>query len=124
MKELKCRNKELSLLFVDNEEMRKINKLYLNIDHTTNVIAFSQKEGELGSLNPDILGDVVVSVEKAAFDAEKSGLSLEDELDFLVIHGILHLLGYDHENCGEAEAQMMKNKNEEIFLNLKGYLTE
>lgn len=124
MKELKCRNKELSLLFVDNEEMRKINKLYLNRDHTTNVIAFSQKEGELGSLNPDILGDVVVSVEKAAFDAEKSGLSLEDELDFLVIHGILHLLGYDHENCGEAQAQMMKNKSEEIFLNLKGYLTE
>lgn len=124
LREFGCRDKEISLLLVDNEGMREINRLHLNRDYPTNVIAFSQREGELGNLNPGILGDVVVSVEKAWCDAEENGLSLEDELDFLVIHGILHLLGYDHENCGEAEAQRMKDKSEAVFLNFKGYLLE
>jgi probable rRNA maturation factor len=124
LRELGCRDKEVSLLLVDNEGMREINRLHLNRYYPTNVIAFPQREGELGNLNPGILGDVVVSVEKAWYDAEENGLSLEDELDFLVIHGILHLLGYDHENCGEAEAQRMKDKSEVVFLNLKGYLVE
>ncbi len=88
------------------------------------MIAFSQREGEFGNLNPNILGDVVISTEKAASDAEENGLSLEDELDYLIIHGILHLLGYDHENAGDKEAQKMKDKSNEIFLNLKGYAIE
>ena len=117
-------DKEISLLLVDNEGIQEINRLYLNRDYPTNVIAFSQREGEFGDINPDILGDVVISVEKALSDAEENGLSLEDELDFLVIHGILHLLGYDHENCSEAEAQKMKEKSAETFYNLKGYIVE
>ena len=124
LRELGCRDKEVSLLLLDNEGIREINRLHLNRDYLTNVIAFSQREGEFGDLNPGILGDVVISVEKALSDAEENGLSLKDELDFLVIHGILHLLGYDHENCGEAEAQRMKDNSEAVFLNLKGYLLE
>jgi probable rRNA maturation factor len=124
LRELGCRDKEVSLLLVDNEEMREINRLHMSRDYTTNVIAFSQREGELGNLNPGILGDVVVSVEKAWYDAEENGLSLGDELDFLVIHGVLHLLGYNHEDCGEAKAQEMKDKSEAVFLNLKGYMVE
>lgn len=124
LRELGCRDKEVSLLLVDNEGIQEINRQHLNRDYPTNVIAFSQREGELGNLNPGILGDVVISVEKAWCDAKENGLSLEDELDFLAIHGILHLLGYDHENCSKAKAQKMKDISEAVFLNLKGYLIE
>ena len=124
LKELGLRGKEVSLLLVDNEGIREVNRLYLNRDYPTNVISFSQLEGEFGGINPDILGDVVISVERAKSDAEENGLSLEDELDFLFIHGILHLMGYDHENCEEAEAQRMKEKSAEVFYNIKGYIVE
>jgi probable rRNA maturation factor len=112
------------LLLLDNEGIRDINRLYLNRDYPTNVIAFSQIEGEFGNINPGILGDVVISVEQAWHDAEENDLPLEDEMDFLVIHGILHLLGYEHENCNEAQVQKMKDKSEAIFFNLKGYIVE
>jgi probable rRNA maturation factor len=124
LRELGLLDKEVSLLLLDNEGIRDINRLYLNRDYPTNVIAFSQIEGEFGNINPGILGDVVISVEQAWHDAEENDLPLEDEMDFLVIHGILHLLGYEHENCNEAQVQKMKDKSEAIFFNLKGYIVE
>jgi len=121
---LNCADKELSLLFVDDEEMRKINRHYLDRDYSTNVIAFSMTEGEYGHINPGILGDIVISVHAARRDARDSGISLNDEIDFLMIHGILHLLGYTHEDTGEGERQKMKKREKEIFYHVKGYEIE
>jgi len=77
------------------------------------------QEGEFGNINPSLLGDIIISVETAQRDAEQGGLSLEDEIDYLMIHGTLHLLGYDHESS-EEEATIMKDKERELFLALRG----
>jgi probable rRNA maturation factor len=111
-------------VLVDNDQIREINRQYLNRDYPTNVIAFSQLEGDFGDLNPNLLGDVVISVERAASDGSAGGLTLDDELDFLFIHGLLHLLGYEHENTTEAEVQRMEDKAELLFYNLKGFKIE
>ena len=122
MKNLGCREREISLLLVDNEGIREINRIYLGRDCPTNVIAFSLAEGEYGEINPHVLGDVVISVEKARTDAEESGIEVDDAMDFLIIHGLLHLLGYDHERSGqEDDGAEMQRKEEELFTALKGY---
>lgn len=109
---------------VDNDQIREINKLYLNRDYPTNVIAFSQIEGDFGDLNPNLLGDIIISVERAASDCLAGGLTLDDELDFLFIHGLLHLLGYEHENTTDAEAKTMSDKTDRLFYTLKGFRIE
>jgi probable rRNA maturation factor len=119
MKYLDCKDKEISLLFVNNDEIREINKRYLNRDYPTNVITFSLTEGEFGNINPKILGDIVISVERASKDAEEAGIELSDELEFLMIHGILHLLNYNHENTSEDEVKKMERKEQEVFGILK-----
>jgi probable rRNA maturation factor len=124
LRTLNCHDKELSLLLVDNQEIRELNRRYLKRDYPTNVISFSQREVEFGDINPQILGDIVISVEKALHDADDNGLSLEDEIDYLFIHGILHLTGYDHENNSEEEGLKMNQKADEIFFMLKGYRIE
>jgi probable rRNA maturation factor len=124
IRELHCRDKEISLVLVDNDQIREINKLYLNRDYPTNVIAFSQIEGDFGDLNPNLLGDIIISVERAASDCLAGGLTLDDELDFLFIHGLLHLLGYEHENTTDAEAKIMSDKTDRLFYTLKGFRIE
>jgi len=119
MKYLDCKDKEISLLFVDNNEIREINKRYLNRDYPTNVMTFSLTEGEFGNINPAVLGDIVISVERALKDAEEAGIELNDELEFLMIHGMLHLLNYNHENTSEAEVNKMERKEKEVFDKLK-----
>lgn len=120
---LNCQNKEISLLFVDDDGIREFNKKYLGRDYPTNVITFSMTEGEFGNINPDILGDIIISVETALRDALSAKIEFEEELDYLMIHGILHLLGYDHE-ASEAEEKRMKKKEEELFFTLNNYLIE
>jgi len=119
MKYLDCKDKEISLLFVDNNEIREINKRYLNRDYSTNVITFSLTEGEFGNINPKVLGDIVISVETALKDAEEAGIELNDELEFLMIHGMLHLLNYNHENTSVDEVKKMESKEQEVFGILK-----
>ena len=121
MKYLCCGDKVISLLFVDDNGIREINRRYLNRDYPTNVLSFSLGEGECGDINPDILGDIVISAETALKDAEGSGIVFNDELAFLMIHGILHLLDYDHENADEVKTRTMKKKERELFHMLKGY---
>ncbi len=121
---LDCPDKDISLLFVDDSYIREINKLYLNRDYPTNVISFSLSEGEFGNINPDILGDIVISVETAIKDAVVHGMDIDDELDFLMIHGLLHLCDYNHEDTDEDKAQEMEKKEQEIFFKLKGYRIE
>jgi probable rRNA maturation factor len=89
---------EVSILLTNDETIRGLNREYREIDAPTDVLSFSQAEGEdFGSdedENP--LGDIVISIETARRQAEERGASLEEEVDMLLTHGILHLLGYDH----------------------------
>jgi pyridoxine 5-phosphate synthase len=94
--------------------MARLNLQYLNRKGPTNVLAFPMKEGLYGSVNPLLWGDVVISTETAAREARETGVSLTDRFRFLLIHGLLHLMGYDHEQS-ESEARRMELKTEEIF---------
>jgi probable rRNA maturation factor len=115
LKSLDCADKEISLSFVDDENIRLLNKQYLGKDKATNVISFSLQEGEYGNINPQILGDIIVSVETAQRDALYGKLTIAQEIDFLIIHGILHLLGYHHENTTKKEANKMWQTEKDLF---------
>lgn len=107
------------MLIVDNAEIQQVNRDYLERDHPTNVISFAMQEGEGSGVQPLLLGDVVISAERAAEDAAEVCIPFEHELVFLLVHGILHLLGYDHERGTEEDAREMEAKEREIFSLLK-----
>jgi probable rRNA maturation factor len=110
-----CPDAQLSILIVDDAMIQEINRDYLGKDRPTNVISFAMQEGEGGGVQPDLLGDVVISAETAARDADDAQTSFESELYFLLLHGILHLLGYDHERGTRTEAKRMEAREREIF---------
>jgi probable rRNA maturation factor len=112
--------RELSLMFVDDEGIRTINRDYLRRDRPTNVIAFSLSEGPFGEVNPGMLGDVVVSVETAGREADAAGIPVGDAILNLILHGILHLSGYDHETSG-GQARIMSAVQEVLFSELRRY---
>ena len=113
---------ELSLVIVDDEGIRTINRDYLRRDRPTNVIAFSLAEGDFGDVNPGMLGDVVVSVETASREAREAGIPVEDAILYLILHGILHLAGYDHEGPrGIARARIMSAVQQAVFFEIRGY---
>ncbi len=103
------------MLIVDDAEIHGINRDYLAHDYPTNVISFAMQEGEGAGIQPQLLGDVVISAETAARDAAEAGDPFEAELFFLLLHGILHLVGYDHERGSAAEARLMEEKERELF---------
>jgi len=125
-----ARDTEVSILLADDEGISILNKQYRGIDGPTDVLAFSQHEddgegfrdfrvgtgSELAGQEPgcqpsnperpaegNLLGDVVISVESAARQAADRGVDLDSEIDVLLVHGLLHLLGYDHGKSEEAE---------------------
>jgi probable rRNA maturation factor len=112
---LGCPEAELSVTIVGDRPIRRLNRDYLGRDKSTNVISFAMQEGEFGGVNPEVLGDVVISADTAAREAEEAGESFLGRLYFLLLHGILHITGYDHERSGEAEAARMEAKEREIF---------
>jgi probable rRNA maturation factor len=112
---LGCPEAELSVTIVGDRSIRRLNRDYLGRDKSTNVISFAMQEGEFGGVNPEVLGDVVISADTAAREAEEAGESFLGRLYFLLLHGILHITGYDHERSGEAEAARMEAKEREIF---------
>jgi probable rRNA maturation factor len=120
LSDLGCTSSELSVSIVGDRTMRILNRDYLQKDRPTNVISFSMQEGEYGSIAPDLLGDVVISADTAAREAEDAGILFQERLVFL-LHGILHLTGYDHERSGEAEARRMEAKEAEVFADLRLY---
>lgn len=95
---------EFSLTFVNNEEIHKLNKEYRGKDYATDVLSFPF-ENEFNLPINNIMGDVIISLQKAQAQAEEYGHSFDRELGFLIIHGILHLIGYDHETK-EDEVEM------------------
>ncbi len=105
---------ELSILIVDDQQIARLNQAYLNRKGPTNVISFPMREGRFSEIAPNLLGDVVISIETACQEGQKGGLSLEERFDQLLIHGILHLLGYDHENT-KSEARKMEKKAQELL---------
>lgn len=109
---------ELSILILDNEGIRRINRDYLQRDRPTNVISFAMQEGQGAGVQPYLLGDVVISAERAAADAAAAEIPFEHELWFLLVHGILHLLGYDHERGTVKQAVEMEKREREIFSRL------
>ncbi len=109
---------ELSILILDNVGIQQINRDYLQRDRPTNVISFAMQEGQGAGIQPHLLGDVVISAERAASDAVTAQIPFEHELWFLLVHGILHLLGYDHERGSAEQAQAMERREREIFARL------
>ncbi len=105
---------ELSILIVDDQQITLLNQQYLKREGPTNVIAFAMQEGPFAEIAPDLLGDVVISMETAHRQAKNAGLSIPDYFDQLLIHGILHLLGYNHEQ-DKSEARKMEQKAKELL---------
>lgn len=99
---------ELSLELVGDGRMRRLNRLYRRKDRTTDVLAFPMRESP--SPCPEILGDVVISVPTAARQAREAGRSLNDEMAVLLVHGVLHLCGYDHERSPSEAARMQRRE--------------
>ncbi|MDO9112156.1 MAG: rRNA maturation RNase YbeY [Desulfatirhabdiaceae bacterium] len=105
---------ELSLLIVDDSQIEIINVEYLQHAGPTNVISFSMHEGEYSQVSPFLLGDVVISADTAEKEADFAGNSFRQRLIELLIHGILHLTGFDHEQ-DEAQAQIMEAKSRDLL---------
>jgi probable rRNA maturation factor len=105
---------ELSLLLVDDARIRELNWKHLGRNRPTNVLAFSMREGEFSTLHPHLLGDIVISVETARRQSSPSGLGDMEMVVLLVIHGVLHLIGYEHEGT-KKEAREMALKQRELF---------
>jgi probable rRNA maturation factor len=107
---------ELSVELVGDRRMRRLNRLYRNKDRATDVLAFPMREAT--NPHPSLLGDVVISMRMAARQAKEAGHSVDEELAMLLIHGVLHLCGYDHER-GEREARRMARRERAILQAVK-----
>lgn len=126
---------EISLLLTDDDEIKEINKQFREIDKPTDVLSFPSIEymvaGDFSSLEEDtseyfnpetgelILGDIVISVDRAIRQAEEYGHSIAREIAFLTAHSMLHLMGYDHMH--DDERKVMENKQEEVLNRLEIY---
>lgn len=113
-------NAEVSVSFVDNNEIQKLNDQYRNKNIPTDVLSFPLGENGVYDTNPEgaaLLGDIVISMQKAVEQADLYGHSLQREIAFLTVHSMFHLLGYDHEEGGLAAVQM-REKEEQVLTSL------
>jgi probable rRNA maturation factor len=111
---LDCPDGEISILLVDDLQIEELNQQYLNRQGPTNVIAFAMREGEFADVSPYLLGDVVISMDTAAKEAQIAATSMERRFNELLVHGVLHLMGFDHETS-EEDAQVMEDMSREIL---------
>lgn len=117
VKYLNLKDIEFGVIFVDNNKIKELNRIYRNIDRETDVITFRLADyEEVIFNNVNILGDIYISLDKALSQSIEYNHSYLRELSFLLIHGFLHLLGYDHMN--EEDEKVMFKLQEEI---LDGY---
>lgn len=107
---------ELSIELIGDGRMRRLNREYRGKDRTTDVLAFAMRES--GSPDGTLLGDVVISVPTASRQAKEHGRALDEELAWLLVHGVLHLCGYDHEQS-EQEARRMRRREQQILRQLR-----
>ncbi|MCB0321120.1 MAG: rRNA maturation RNase YbeY [Bdellovibrionales bacterium] len=116
---------ELSVLFTDDNEIQILNAQYRNKNAPTDVLSFSAQEGDPGPIPlQQCLGDLVISVDTARRQAKEYGVTLNEELARLLIHGTLHLLGFDHENVEPAEAEAMFQLQDDTQLELSSFIDE
>ncbi len=108
---------ELSIALVHDAEMQQLNATYRGADRPTDVLAFAAREGGRQPAPLDVLGDVVISLDTAARQAAARRIAVADEVRMLLTHGVLHLLGYDHERS-LAEARRMFRKQRELIAHL------
>ncbi|MCB9627108.1 MAG: rRNA maturation RNase YbeY [Sandaracinaceae bacterium] len=101
LRALRLPNAELSVLLCDDATIHALNRDYRHKDSPTDVLAFAMREGEGGGLHPDLLGDVVISMDTARRQAITGGKTIVAEVTILLAHGLLHLLGYDHQTDDE-----------------------
>lgn len=122
---LGLKDAELSLLLVDDSRMRRLNYKYRGIDKTTDVLSFPQMSysvkrkalsvksyNAINAQRTTLLGDVVINLQAAKRQAIEHGLSFNEELRWLLVHGVLHLIGYDHERTRYAERKMRSKERE------------
>lgn len=106
---------EVSLVFVDDSYIHGLNYQYCGVDRPTDVLSFAMQEGEpIPNVEEElILGDVVISLQAAERQAREYGHSFYREVAYLAVHGLLHLLGYDHQE--DEERRLMRQKEEEVL---------
>ncbi|MBN1227704.1 MAG: rRNA maturation RNase YbeY [Deltaproteobacteria bacterium] len=114
LEDLGYHNKELSILFTNDEHIAELNRLFLKRDGPTNVLAFPMGGGPESGPQTPMIGDIVISLDAAERDAEETGEDLDRTINRLLIHGFLHLLGYDHERS-EADARKMERETERLL---------
>ena len=107
---LKLQDRDLSILFVDDRKITVMNKEFFGKDRPTNVISFSYLEGMPG----EALGDVIISVERAADEARAAAIPFYERLFHLIVHGIVHIIGYDHVK-GKSEARKMRYREKKLM---------
>lgn len=113
-KDEKLENGEFNVIIVDKKKIQELNKEYRNIDKVTDVISFALEDDEIVKLDDyRMLGDIYICIERAREQAIEYGHSFKRELSFLAIHGLLHLLGYDH--LTKEEEEVMFSKQEEVL---------
>ncbi len=118
LKDLGCHDRELSIVFTSDKEIAKLNKQYLNRDGPTNVISFPMDDAPCDKSISPMLGDIVISIDTAKRESNSLGEPLEYTLDRLLIHGLLHLLGFDHETS-ESDATRMEQEETRLLKILK-----
>ena len=109
---------ELSIVVVGDAEIASLNSEYLNHEGPTNVISFPMQEGDFSGVSPGVLGDVVISIDTAENESRIAGIDTEERFEELLVHGILHLFGYDHVLDIE-DARIMEEKSQELLLLLR-----
>ena len=108
---------ELSLSLVDDLEIREINRSYRKIDRPTDVLSFSLFEGEAAEFRGGLLGDVVIGIETAARQAAGRHRAVDEEVARLLVHGVLHLLGHDHED--DDDARRMRAEERRVWRSVR-----
>jgi probable rRNA maturation factor len=111
MKNAGCAGNEICVLLVSDRTIRKCNRKYRNVNRATDCISFPMQEGKGKGINPQLLGDIIISVDMAVSGGKRAASDLYNELDYLFAHSLLHLLGYDHRTERERKKmEIMENK--------------
>jgi probable rRNA maturation factor len=117
---LEFQAQEVSIIFTSDRFIRKLNQKYRQVDQPTDVLAFAMREGPWSEIQSQILGDIVISIDTAKRQALEMGHNLNRELLILLIHGILHLIGYDH--VGKEDAEKMHAMEEKLLKYMEAYV--
>jgi probable rRNA maturation factor len=111
--DLQIDKREMSIVIVSDKSIRLLNNEYRKLNKPTDVLSFAMSEGDFAEISGDILGDIIVSLETARRQAREKHKSIQEEVTFLVIHGLLHLLGFDHQT--DREERVMNRESARLL---------